>query len=161
MASLNKIMLIGHLGRDPEHRYLDSGMAVASVTVATSERWKDKQTGDVREHTEWHRVQFFDRLADVANEYLRKGSLVYVEGSLRTRKYNDKDGIERSITEVRADRLTMLGGRRDDGEGQGAPQQRQAPAQRPQAQPQQRQQAPARQASGDDRFMDMSDDVPF
>ena len=120
MASVNKVILVGNLGRDPETRYLPSGEPVVNLSVATSERWRDKQTGEMREQTEWHRVVFFGRQAEVAAQYLRKGSLVYVEGSIRTRKWTDQNGQERYTTEIRGDALRMLGGRSQDGE-QAAP----------------------------------------
>jgi single-strand DNA-binding protein len=117
MASVNKVILIGNLGRDPETRYSADGAAITNVTIATSESWKDKATGEKKEITEWHRVVFFERLAEVAGEYLRKGSPVYVEGRLQTRKWTDKEGVERYTTEIRADRMQMLGSR----QGAGAP----------------------------------------
>ena len=108
---LNKVMLIGHLGKDPEVRYMPSGGAVANVTLATNESWKDKQTGETQERTEWHTVVFFGKLAEIAGEYLRKGRQVYVEGSLRTRKWQDKNGVDRYTTEIVASDMQMLGGR--------------------------------------------------
>ena len=114
MASLNRIQIIGYLGQDPTTRYMPNGDAVANVSIATSEAWTDKASGEKKEHTEWHRVNFWGRLAEVVGEYLKKGSQVYVEGSLRTRKWQDKDGNDRYSTEVRADRMVMLG--RRDGE---------------------------------------------
>ncbi len=121
MASLNSVQIIGHLGRDPEVRYLPDNTAVANISVATSEEWKDKATGEKKSATEWHRVGFFGRLAEIAGEYLKKGSQVYVEGQLKTRKWTDKDGIEKYTTEIRASRMLMLGGtpggNRDDHEG--------------------------------------------
>jgi len=110
MASVNKVILIGNLGRDPEVRYLPSGDAVANLNIATTEKWKDKG-GEQQEQTEWHRVAFFGRQAEICGEYLRKGSQVYVEGRLQTRKWTDKDGNERYTTEIRGDRMQMLGGR--------------------------------------------------
>jgi single-strand DNA-binding protein len=115
MASLNKAMLIGHLGADPEMRYLPDGTAVANIRIATTESWKDKSTGEKKEATEWHRVNFFGRLAEVVGEYLKKGSLVYVEGKITTRKYTDKEGVEKYSTEIRADQMRMLGGKQDGG----------------------------------------------
>lgn len=114
MASVNKVILIGNLGRDPEVRYMPSGDAVANLQVACPEKWKDK-SGEMQEHTEWLRVSFFGRLAEVCGEYLRKGSSVYVEGSIRTRKYTDKDGVEKYATEIKGERLQMLGGGKKDG----------------------------------------------
>ena len=145
MASVNKVIIVGNLGRDPETRSFPNGDQVANVTVATTDRWKDKASGDMKESTEWHRISFFGRLAEIAGQYLRKGSQVYVEGSLRTRKWTDKDGIEKYSTEIRADSMQMLG-QRQGGEQQAAP--RQAPAS-----------APAKAASG---FDDLDDDpIPF
>ena len=108
---INKVILVGNLGQDPETRHMPSGGAVTNISVATSEQWKDKQTGDQRDRTEWHKVAFFGRLAEIAAEYLRKGSQVYIEGKLRTRKWQDRDGNDRWTTEVIADELQMLGGR--------------------------------------------------
>ncbi len=118
MASVNKVIIVGNLGRDPEMRTFPSGDQVANVTVATTDKWKDKQTGEMKEATEWHRITFNGRLAEIAGQYLRKGSQVYVEGSLRTRKWTDQSGVERYSTEIRADSLQMLG-QRQDGGGQG------------------------------------------
>jgi len=108
---INKVILVGHLGKDPEVRYMASGGAVCNVTVATSEAWKDKQTGEQKERTEWHNVVFYNRLAEIAGEYLRKGSQVYVEGRLQTRKWQDKSGNDRYTTEIIASEMQMLGGR--------------------------------------------------
>ena len=108
---INKVILVGNLGQDPETRNMPSGGAVTNISVATSEQWKDKQSGDQKERTEWHKVAFFGRLAEIAAEYLRKGSQIYVEGKLRTRKWQDRDGNDRWTTEVIADELQMLGGR--------------------------------------------------
>jgi single-strand DNA-binding protein len=166
MASVNKVIVVGNLGRDPEMRSFPSGDQVANVTIATTDKWKDKQTGEMKEATEWHRVVFNGRLAEIVGQYLRKGSQVYVEGSLRTRKWTDKDGIEKYTTEIRADQMQMLGSRQgmggpggDDGGGGGyeAPRQSAAPARAPAAAPRQ---APAasKAASG---FDDMDDDIPF
>jgi len=118
---VNKVILIGNLGADPETRAMPSGTTVANLRVATSESWRDKQTGEQQERTEWHRVAFFGRLAEVAGEYLRKGSQVYIEGSLRTRKWQDKQGNERYSTEIIGNDLQMLGGRAGAGGGGGAP----------------------------------------
>ncbi|MGV2291098.1 single-stranded DNA-binding protein [Trinickia sp. YCB016] len=111
MASVNKVILVGNLGADPEVRYLPSGDAVANIRLATTDRYKDKQSGEFKEMTEWHRVAFFGRLAEIVNEYLKKGSSVYIEGRLRTRKYQGQDGTERYSTEIVADQMQMLGGR--------------------------------------------------
>ena len=113
MSSVNKVIVVGNLGRDPEMRTFPSGDSVANVTVATTEKWRDKQTGESKSHTEWHRVVFNGRLAEIAGQYLRKGSLVYIEGSLRTRKWTDQSGMEKSTVEIRADQMTMLGGRKE------------------------------------------------
>lgn len=111
MRGVNKVILVGNLGADPETRYTAGGSAITSIRIATSESWKDKQTGEQQERTEWHRVKFFGRLAEIAGEYLTKGSQVYVEGSLRTDKYTDKEGVERYTTDVIANEMQMLGGR--------------------------------------------------
>ncbi|MEZ5524932.1 MAG: single-stranded DNA-binding protein [Pseudomonadales bacterium] len=164
MASrgVNKVILVGNLGQDPETRYLPSGGAVTNVTLATSETWKDKQTGQQQERTEWHRVVFFNRLGEIAGEYLRKGSKIYVEGSLRTRKWQGQDGQDRYTTEIVASEMQMLDSRgAGDSFGggqyqQSAPQQNTAPQQgmapqQPAAQPQ--------PAPGG--FDDFDDDIPF
>jgi single-strand DNA-binding protein len=163
MASVNKVIIVGNLGRDPEMRSFPSGDRVANVTIATTDRWKDKTSGEMKEATEWHRVVFNGRLAEIAGEYLRKGSQVYVEGSLRTRKWTDKDGVEKYTTEIRADQMQMLGKREgmgspaaDDGGYDSAPRRPAAPAQRPSA-PAQRP-AASKPATG---FDDMDDDIPF
>lgn len=119
MASVNKVILVGRLGQDPEIRTFDNGSKIANVSIATSERWTDKQTGEMRENTEWHKVVFNDRLADIVAQYLKKGSSVYVEGSLRTRKWTDNNGVERYSTEIRAMSMQMLGGKQDSGQGFG------------------------------------------
>lgn len=160
MASVNKVILVGHLGKDPETRYMPNGDAITNATLATSESWKDKQTGEKKEQTEWHRLVFYRKLAEIAGQYLRKGSLIYIEGSLKTRKWQDKDGQDRYTTEITVNEMTMLGGRGDAGGGQssGEPQQRQQ-QQRPQGNgggQQQRQSAP--QSRG---FDDIEDDIPF
>jgi single-strand DNA-binding protein len=153
MASVNKVILVGNLGRDPEMRYLPSGEAVANFSVATTDKFKDK-SGALQEATEWHRVAFFGRTAEVCGQYLKKGSQVYIEGSIRSRKYTDKDGVERTAYEIRGDRMQMLGGRSggmvDMDEGGHAP-----AAPRSQPQP-----AAARPASGSG-FDDLDDDIPF
>ena len=115
MASVNKVTIIGNLGRDPENRYLPSGEQVTSIAVATTDRWRDKATGEQKEATEWHRISFFGKLAEIAGQYLKKGSQVYIEGRLRTRKYTDKDGIDRYAAEIIADRMQMLSGKQDSG----------------------------------------------
>lgn len=157
MASVNKVILVGNLGRDPEMRSFPSGDQVANVTLATTERWRDKQTGEMRDATEWHRLVFNGKLAEIAGQYLRKGSQVYVEGRIRTRKWQGQDGQDRYSTEIRVDQMQMLGSRQGMGEpsddaGFGAPR---APAARPAAAP--RAAAPAADAG----FADMDDDIPF
>ncbi|MDH3615068.1 MAG: single-stranded DNA-binding protein [Gammaproteobacteria bacterium] len=114
---VNKVIIVGNLGQDPETRYMPSGSAVTNFTVATNESWKDKQTGEQRDRTEWHRVAMFNRLAEIAAEYLRKGSQVYIEGKLRTRKWQGQDGNDRYTTEIIADEMQMLGGRGGGGGG--------------------------------------------
>lgn len=156
MASVNKVILVGNLGRDPETRYAPSGDAICNVNLATTDTWKDKQTGEKKEATEWHRVVFFGRLAEIAGQYLKKGSQIYVEGSLRTRKWQDKDGQDRYTTEIRGDEMKMLGSRQGMGdapprESGSAP--AAAPAGRPAATP-----AASSSSSG---FGDMDDDIPF
>jgi single-strand DNA-binding protein len=162
MASVNKVIIVGNLGRDPEVRTFPSGDRVANVTIATTDRWKDKQTGEPKESTEWHRVVFNGRLAEIAAEYLRKGSQIYVEGSLRTRKWTDAQGQEKYTTEIRADQMQMLGRREGMGgpggseEGGGGGYSRPAPASRQGAA------APAAaSAKSDSGFGDMDDDIPF
>lgn len=176
MASINKVIVIGNLGRDPEVRYTPSGAAVCNVSVATTRNWKDKSSGDKVEETEWHRVVFYDRLAEIAGEYLKKGRPVYVEGRLKTRKWQDKDGKEQYTTEIVAEQMQLLGGREGGGGGgfgggqggspedysQEAPsgQSRQAarPAARPAAAPRP---APAPAPKSSTGFDDMDDDIPF
>jgi single-strand DNA-binding protein len=162
MASVNKVILIGNLGRDPEVRYMPSGDAVANFSVATTEKWKDKN-GEMQEQTEWHRVSFFGRQAEICGEYLRKGSSVYIEGRLQTRKWTDKDGNERTTTEIRGDRMQMLGGR-----GGGAGGSREMPAEMESAAPAEAPVAAkkpaAAGASGAKKstgFDDLDDDIPF
>lgn len=173
MASVNKVIIVGNLGRDPEVRYMPSGDAIANIAVATSYKSKDRNTGEQKELTEWHRISFFGRLAEIVAQYLKKGSSVYVEGRLQTRKYTDKDGIERYATDVIAENMQMLGGRQGmggDGGGMGggmggvgmdddysAPQQprQQAPRQAPPAPAARPQPKPA------PNFSDMDDDIPF
>ncbi|MGO4763844.1 single-stranded DNA-binding protein [Cupriavidus sp. 2KB_3] len=131
MASVNKVILVGNLGADPETRYLPSGDAVTNIRLATTDRYKDKQSGDMKELTEWHRLSFFGKLAEIAGQYLRKGSAIYVEGRIRTRKWQDQSGQDKYSTEIVVDQLQMLGGKQEG--QQQAPAQRQA--QRPAAQP--------------------------
>lgn len=177
MASINKVILIGNLGRDPEVRYSANGAAICNVTLATSRNWKDKTSGEKMEETEWHRVVFYDRLAEIAGEYLKKGRSCYVEGRLKTRKWQDKDGAEKYTTEIIADNMQLLGGRDGGGEeggggggysrgasggggggGSDRPEraeraERPAPASRPAAT------KPAAKSSTG--FDDMDDDIPF
>ena len=190
MASVNKVILVGNLGRDPEMRTFPSGDQVANVTIATTDKWRDKNTGENKESTEWHRVVFNGRLAEIVGQYLRKGSQVYVEGSIRTRKWTDQSGQERYSTEIRADTMQMLGSRQgmgggnsnqgygdnagygdnggysDNGGGFEAPR-RAAPAPRPAAAPRMAPPAaaPAPSAPPPQRaasgFDDMDDDIPF
>ena len=127
MASVNKVILVGNLGSDPEMRYLQNGDAVCNIKIATSESWKDKQTGDKKEATEWHRVVFFRQLAEIAGKYLKKGSSVYVEGKITTRKWQDKDGADRYTTEITGNEMKMLGGGRQDGDSGERTQQRREP----------------------------------
>ncbi len=155
---INKVILVGNLGGDPEVRYMPNGNAVTNVTLATSDSWKDKQGGQMQERTEWHRVVFFNRLAEIAGEYLRKGSKVYVEGSLRTRKWQGQDGQDRYTTEIVASEMQMLDSRGDGqqpgGYSQQSGYQQQAPQQR---QPQQ----PQRHSQPAQGFDDFDDDIPF
>ena len=117
MASVNKVILVGNLGADPETRYTASGDAVCNIRLATTDSWKDKSTGEKREVTEWHRIVFYKKLAEIAGQYLRKGSAVYIEGRIKTRKWQDKDGQDRYTTEIEANEMQMLGGRGDSGQG--------------------------------------------
>jgi single-strand DNA-binding protein len=146
MASVNKVILVGNLGADPEVRYLPSGDAVANIRLATTDRYKDKSSGEMVESTEWHRVSFFGKLAGIVGEYLKKGSSVYIEGRIKTRKWTDKDGAEKYSTEIIADQMQMLGGRSTDA---GAAQQQRTSARKPQA-----------PAPANDQFDDDSD-IPF
>lgn len=155
MASVNKVILVGNLGADPETRYMPNGDAICNVRLATTESWKDKASGEKKEITEWHRVVFYRKLAEVVNQYVRKGSALYVEGRIRTRKWQDKDGNERYTTEIEASEMQMLGGRGQGGGESSAPPARQqgnaggggAPARRP--------------APSGGSFDDMEDDIPF
>jgi len=167
MASVNKVILVGNCGRDPEIRYLPSGQAVANISVATSSRRKDKNTGESIEDTQWHRVTFYDRLAEIAGEYVKKGQPIYVEGRLKYGKYVDQAGVEKNTVDIIATEMQLLGKREGMGgnsgdEGGGSAYSRQAPAQRspaPAAAPRQAPaQAQSRPASG---FDDMDDDIPF
>ncbi|HUL57396.1 MAG TPA: single-stranded DNA-binding protein [Usitatibacter sp.] len=152
MASVNKVIIIGNLGRDPETRYMPDGGAITNISVATTDKWKDKN-GEMQEKTEWHRVAFFGKLAEIAGEYLKKGSQVYVEGRLQTRKWQDKDGQDKYTTEIVANQMQMLGSRQGMGGG-GDRDAEGAGASRPAAKP-----APAKAGAG--KFDDMEDDIPF
>src|SRR4051812_43024583 len=163
MASVNKVILIGNCGRDPEVRYLPSGSAVANVSIATTSKRKDKTSGEMVEETQWHRVTFFDRLAEIVGEYVKKGRPIYVEGRLTYRKYTNKDGVEQNATDIVATEMQMLGGR----EGMGAPQgggddegggQPRPPAPAPRPAPSAGRPAPSKPSTG---FDDMDDDIPF
>lgn len=155
MSSVNKVIIVGNLGKDPEMRSFPSGDQVANVTIATTDKWKDKSSGEMKEATEWHRVVFNGRLAEIVGQYLRKGSQVYVEGSLRTRKWTDQSGVEKYTTEIRADQMQMLGSR----QGAEAPRQEAQRQEAPrQAQPARRQEPTRSSSSG---FDDMDDDIPF
>jgi single-strand DNA-binding protein len=126
MASVNKVIVVGNLGADPETRYMPSGDAITNIRVATTDRWKDKSSGEMKEATEWHRIAFFGRLAEIAGQYLKKGSQVYVEGRIRTRKWQDKEGQDRYTTEIVADVMQLLGKR--EGMGDAAPREGGEPA---------------------------------
>jgi single-strand DNA-binding protein len=165
MASINKVILVGNLGRDPETRYMPEGGAVTNVSIATTDQWKDKTSGEKKEATEWHRVVFFNRLAEIAGEYLKKGSQVYVEGRLRTRKWQDKEGQDKYTTEIVCDTMQMLGGRQGMGEGggkgggdrggdRGESDMRGGP-------PAEGRPAPAGGKKPAGKFDDMEDDIPF
>ncbi len=156
-GSVNKVILIGNLGQDPEVRYMPNGNAVANITVATSETWKDKNTGENQERTEWHRIVLFRRLAEIAGEYLKKGAKVYIEGKLQTRKWQDQQGQDRYTTEIVADQLQMLDSRGGGGSADFAPSQGQSRPQSPQGGGYQQQPSAAPPAP-DDGF---EDDIPF
>ena len=145
MASVNKVIILGNVGKDPEVRHMQNGDSVVSVSVATSEYWKDKNSGESKENTEWHRVTFYRKLAEVAANYLRKGSSVYIEGRLETKKWTDKSGVERYTTGIVASEMKMLGKAPEAGERQAAPEQHTRPVK-------------AQSAHG---FEDMDDDIPF
>jgi len=162
MASVNKVILVGNLGRDPEVRYSAEGSAICNISIATTSQWKDRTSGERREETEWHRVVFYNRLAEIAGEYLRKGRPVYVEGRLRTRKWAGDDGQDRYTTEIVAEQMQMLGGGRG---GEGASE---TPEPQPQGKPAGKR--PAKQAAKkakpetpppSDNLADMDDDIPF
>ncbi len=160
MASVNKVIIVGNLGADPETRYTPSGDAVTNIRVATTDRWKDKASGEMKEATEWHRISFFGRLAEIAGEYLKKGSQVYVEGSLRTRKWQDKEGQDRYSTDIRGDVMQMLGRR----EGGGAPREEGASRggeAKPGGDAKAGSEAKAAAKKPAGKFDDMEDDIPF
>lgn len=159
MASVNKVILMGNLGRDPEVRYSPDGAAVCNVSIATTSSWKDKNSGERREETEWHRVVFYNRLAEIAGEYLKKGRPVYVEGRIKTRKWQNKEGVDQYTTEVVADNMQLLGGR-DGGDGSSGGNEGGAGAPRPAARAQQASR-PAAPAAGGANLSDMDDDIPF
>ena len=162
MASINKVIIIGNLGRDPEVRYTPSGAAVCNVSVATTRQWKAKESGDKVEETEWHRVVFYDRLAEIAGEYLKKGRSVYVEGRLKTRKWQDKDGAEKFTTEIIAEEMKMLGGREGLGGGGGGAEEGGGYADRPAPASRQPAAAAAKPAAkSSTSFDNMDDDIPF
>jgi single-strand DNA-binding protein len=165
MASVNKVILIGNCGRDPEIRYLPSGQAVANVSIATTSRRKDRTSGETVEDTQWHRVTFYDRLAEIAGEYVKKGRPIYVEGRLKYGKYTDQAGVEKNTVDIIATELQLLGGREGMGAPSGGDEDGGAPARRPAAAPRPTASAPvnrpaaaAKPASG---FDDMDDDIPF
>ncbi len=155
MASVNKVILVGNLGKDPEVRYMPSGDAITNITMATTDSWKDKN-GEKQEKTEWHRVAFFGKLAEIAGEYLKKGSQVYVEGRLQTRKWQDKEGQDRYTTEIVADRMQMLGSRSGGGNYEV---QDKAPAGEERERSSAPSSKPAAKKGGD--FVDFEDDIPF
>lgn len=160
MASVNKVILVGNLGRDPEVRYSADGNAICNVSIATTSNWKDKSSGERREETEWHRVVMYNRLAEIAGEYLRKGRPIYVEGRLRTRKWQNKEGQDQYTTEIIADQMQMLGGRDGESGGGGGGGYEASSGSRPAARPQgQRPAAPA--AGGGSNLGDLDDDIPF
>ena len=166
MASINKVILVGNLGQDPEVKYMPSGGAVTNISIATTDSWKDKATGEKKENTEWHRVVFFNRLAEIVGEYLRKGSQVYIEGNLRTRSWED-NGVKRYSTEIVAREMQMLGSRAGGSsdfsqqqQGSGAPQQQ--GGQQPQQNQQSSQQSkPQSQQQAPQNFDNFDDDIPF
>ena len=159
MASVNKVILVGNLGRDPEMRTFPSGDQVANVTLATTDKWRDKQSGEPREHTEWHRLVFNGKLAEIAGQYLKKGSAVYIEGRIRTRKWQDKEGQERYTTEIEATEMQMLGGRQSGGGSGGeAEYGGSMPSSNAGASSGSSRAAPAKKAPS---FEDMDDDIPF
>ncbi|WP_374515461.1 single-stranded DNA-binding protein [Niveibacterium sp.] len=174
MASVNKVILVGNLGADPETRYAPSGDAICNIRIATTDTWRDKATGEKKEATEWHRVVFFSKLAEIAGQYLKKGSSVYIEGRLQTRKWQDKEGRDQYTTEIRADQMQMLGGRPGaeggasrGGYNSGGDDYNQAPAPRGgnqgggNARPAPRQAPAPAPSQGGGNFGDFDDDIPF
>lgn len=160
MASVNKVILVGNLGRDPEVRYSPEGSAICNISIATTSQWKDKNSGERREETEWHRVVFYNRLAEIAGEYLKKGRSIYVEGRIKTRKWQDKEtGQDRYSTEIVADQMKMLGGRDDDGGQREAPQPPQRARQNEYKAARDGQLPPSQGGGGG--FADMDSDIPF
>jgi single-strand DNA-binding protein len=157
MASVNKVILVGNLGADPESRYMPNGDAVVNIRLATTESWKDKASGEKKELTEWHRVVFYRKLAEIAGQYLKKGSQVYIEGRIRTRKWQDKDGQDRYTTEIEANEMQMLG--RREGMGDAVPRDSNFSGGRPAARPAAQNSSPA--SSGNGGFNDVEDDIPF
>lgn len=158
-ASVNKVIIVGTLGRDPEVRYLPSGDAMCNISVATSDKWKDKTSGEQKEQTEWHKISFFGKLAEIVGKFALKGTSMYIEGSLHTRKYTDKDGVEKYSTEIKGNSMQLLGGgKQSDAGGDSAPAARPAAAVAAARQKAQ-QQAPAARPQAN--FSDMDDDIPF
>ncbi len=154
MASINKVILVGNLGQDPEVKYMPSGGAVTNISIATTDSWKDKATGEKKENTEWHRVVFFNRLAEIVGEYLRKGSQVYIEGNLRTRKWQDQNGVDKYTTEIVAREMQMLGSRAggsSDFKQSSSPQGGQKAPEK----------APSQQTTPPQNFDNFDDDIPF
>jgi single-strand DNA-binding protein len=157
MASVNKVILIGNLGRDPETRYMPEGGAITNCSIATTETWKDK-AGEKQEKTEWHRIAFFGKLAEIAGEYLKKGTQIYVEGRLQTRKWQDKDGVDKYTTEIIAHSMQMLGSRPRDSESAGSGGEKE-PGKPAAPEKEQSKRAPAKATGG--KFDDFEDDIPF
>jgi len=160
---INKVILVGNLGNDPEVRYANNGSAIANISIATTESWKDRNTGEQQERTEWHRVVMFNRLGEIAGEYLKKGSQVYIEGKLQTRKWQDQSGQDRYTTEIVANEMQMLGGRAgsDMGQGGGGGFQPRQQSQAPQQSQQPQQQAAPQPAAQPQPSNDFDDDIPF
>jgi single-strand DNA-binding protein len=164
MASVNKVILVGNLGKDPDVRYLPDGGAVVNLALATSSSWKDKNTGEKREETEWHRVVIYGRLAEIAGEYCKKGRSVYIEGRLKTRKWQDQSGVDKYTTEIIADQMQLLGGREGGGGGSsmgGGDDFDQSPAPSRSSGGGMRSSSPAPQRSAPQSVADLDDDIPF